>query len=81
MNFNNPYNANMGMPMPADMTGMYGTQGMSTMPYGYNSMMPQVSPSCNNVVQKCFVEEIPYYVGYNTHAVSNLCYIKWSKNG
>ena len=93
MNCNNPYNTNMGMVEPTNMQGMgYTNMPMgypSNMGYmanpnmygaGYGNMMMPPTSSCNQVVQKCFVEEIPYYVGYNTHAVSNLCYIKWSKN-
>jgi hypothetical protein len=33
-------------------------------------MMPQ--SSCNQVVQKQFVEEMPYYVDYHTHIVNNV---------
>lgn len=31
-------------------------------------MMPEVC--CNNVVKKCFVEEVPHVVNYNTHVVN-----------
>ena len=87
MNYNNPYNPNMGMmdtmnmPSMASMpnSGCGCNMGMNTMPMygiadGYlnNQMMPQVSSSCNQVLQKCFVEDMPYYVGYNTHVVNNV---------
>ena len=84
MNCNNPYGTTMGMAEPNGM-GYQGNVGypqnmsyptnmgyMGMDGYGYNQMMPQVSPGCNQVVQKCFVEEIPYYVGYNTHVVNNV---------
>ena len=94
MNYNNPYNPNMGMTdtMPCGSMSNPGyvpnmgimpnpsyTPNMGYMPgYGMNdgcgcgNMMPTVTPSCNQVVQKCFVEEIPYYVGYNTHVVNSV---------
>ena len=73
MNCNNPYNTNMGMVEPTTMQGMgyMAGQGMYGAGYG-NMMMPTQTPSCNQVVQKCFVEDIPYYVGYNTHVVNNV---------
>lgn len=79
MNFNNPYNPNMGMPDTTNMMNMGYQQNMGYMQNqgmydgcGCNNMMPQVLPSCNQVVQKCFVEDMPYYVGYNTHVVNNV---------
>ena len=85
MNCNNPYNTNMGMVEPTNMQGMgYTNMPMgypSNMGYmanpnmygaGYGNMMMPPTSSCNQVVQKCFVEEIPYYVGYNTHVVNNV---------
>ena len=89
MNFgypNTPYapmdNINMSnMPTTFDMpySGYLPTSsgcgcGMN-MPMGAQFMQP----GCSQVVQKSFIEEMPYYVNYNTHAVSNLHYIKWSK--
>ena len=84
MNYNNPYNPNMGMMDTMNMSSSgcgcntgYSTN-MAAMPmygmndgYAFNQMMPQVSPGCNQVVQKCFVEDIPYYIGYNTHGNIN----------
>lgn len=29
------------------------------------------SCGCNQVVNKCFVEEVPYYVNYHTHGNTN----------
>ena len=96
MNYNNPYNMNMGMSDAMNMQSMGYTSNTGcganmTMPttgyptnmgympgYGMNDgfgcgqMMPPVLPGCNQVVQKCFVEEMPYYVGYNTHVVNNV---------
>lgn len=79
MNYNNPYNPNMGMMDGMGMSNPGYAPYMGNMPNyampdgcGCNQMMPPVTPSCNQVVQKCFVEEIPYYVGYNTHVVNNV---------
>ena len=43
---------------------------------------PTMAPTyqqCNQVVQTYNYEDIPHYINYHTHAVSNLLYIKWSK--
>ena len=41
---------------------------------------PFTQGGCNQVVQQTCAVDMPYYVNYNTHAVSNLHYIKLSKN-
>ena len=78
MNCNNTYNPNMGMANATNMPNMGYAGNVSYMPNqgmydmcGTN-MMPQVMPGCNQVVQKCFVEDMPYYVGYNMHVVNNV---------
>ena len=81
MNFgypNTPYAPTDNMNMP-NMTSM---PNMANMSYGGYPTMPAsgcgcggnleianqfVQPGCNQMLQKCFVEEIPYYVNYNTH--------------
>ena len=88
MNFgypNTPYAPidNMNMPNMSNMQyGGYPTMPASGCGCADNMTITNqyVQPGCNQMLQKCFVEEIPYYVNYNTHAVSNLCYIKRSKN-
>ena len=29
-------------------------------------------PQCNQIVNKCFYEDVPYYVNYHTHQVNNV---------
>ena len=85
MNFgypNTPYASNM------TQEGYMGNVGVNpsmdymqpqTMPYGMG-MGGCGQPGCNQVVQQMATIDMPYYVNYNTHAVSNLYYIKRSKN-
>ena len=63
--------------MPTQNAGCGCGTGMNTMP-----MMNQqyMQPGCNQVVEQTCAVDMPYYVNYNTHAVSNLYYIKRSKN-
>ena len=88
MNFgypNTPYAANMGeqymgnvgtnpaMGMSMEYmqpTGGCGCGGQMPFMGGYNQQ------SFGQVVQQTCAVDMPYYVNYNTHAVSNLCYIK-----
>ena len=75
---------NMNMPNMQGMNtcGFMPTQGVECgcgMNGGFNPSMIQ-QPGCNQVVAQTCAVDMPYYVNYNTHAVSNLCYIKWSKN-
>lgn len=74
MNFgypNTPYAANMGT---EGYMGNVGTNpGMDYMPnqgYGYG-MQGYGQQGCNQVVQQTCAVDMPYYVNYNTHAVSN----------
>ena len=81
MNFgypNTPYASNMAT------EGYMGNVGVNpSMEYMQPQGMPYPmqmggcgQPSCNQVVQQMATIDMPYYVNYNTHAVSNLCYIK-----
>ena len=52
-------------------------QYQGNVPTGYE--MPASGGSCgcsvpqvNQVVNKCFVEDVPYYVNYHTHQVNNV---------
>ena len=87
MNFGYPFTP-FQTPMKEEMyeTGYMSQPQMGCMnqPQFTSVVQPQYQTNaqsgCNQVVQNSFVEEMPYYVNYHTHAVSNLCYIKWSKN-
>ena len=82
MNFGYPYNAtaNEGNYMGNVGTNMPNMGNINTMDYMYQpntcgcggQMQMPMQSNCNQVVQKCFVEEMPYYVGYNTHVVNNV---------
>ncbi len=37
-------------------------------PCGCTPMVPEMH--CNNVVKKCYVEEVPHVVNYNTHVIN-----------
>ena len=83
------YMGNVGVNTP-NMTTMptmdYTQPNMGGCGCGIGQMQPGYMPTsygqsgCNQVVQQTCAVDMPYYVNYNTHAVSNLCYIKWSKN-
>ena len=62
--------------MPAQNMGCGCGSNMMAQPLGQQF----VQPGCNQVVEQMSAIDMPYYVNYNTHAMSNLCYIKWSKN-
>ena len=84
----NPNMANMGMDyMPQQAMGSGCGCGSQTMDYMAQQPMAYGmqgmgfgQPGCNQVVQQTCAVDMPYYVNYNTHAVSNLHYIKLSKN-
>lgn len=67
------------MPMQGCGMGMMQGCGIGAMQGGCMSQQA-MQPGCSQVVQQTCAVDMPYYVNYNTHAVSNLCYIKWSKN-
>ena len=80
----NPNMVNMGMDyMPQQAMGSgcgCGSQTMDYMaqqPLAYGMGFGQTG--CNQVVQQTCAVDMPYYVNYNTHAVSNLTYIKMLK--
>ena len=55
--------------------------GMGSQMMGGGYMQPTMlsgygQGGCGQVVQQTCAVDMPYYVNYNTHAVSNLCYIK-----
>lgn len=74
MNFGFPFT-----PFGTPDVAFQGNQGNYTgnMPAGFE--MPTSGTGCgcgvpqvNNVVNKCFVEDVPYYVNYHTHQVNNV---------
>lgn len=84
MNFGFPFTpyqtAGVGQDFFEPTSNSFGYMGNVGTPYptqmGY--LMPNSGTGCgcnnsvNQVVNKCFVEELPYYVNYHTHQINNV---------